>query len=170
MGEATMSTTRYKRLYEAQAESHRRTWLHQRGRGQTVRLTSKQSKELKRWFEYWDRDQSGTINPRDIANALFSLGILSNQQKEEMDALIEAATQQDEAAKFRFEEFRTLMTYPKAGIAKTPLGVLEGDLFGDEASMPFHLRLQAHKRERLIGGLMSKNNEKRKESERILGV
>jgi len=87
-----------------------------------------------------------------------------------MDALIEAATQHDESAKFKFDEFRTLMTYPKAGIAKSLLGVLEGDLFGDESSMPFHLRLQAHKRERLIGGLMSKNGDKRKESERMLGV
>jgi len=42
-------------------------------------------------------------------------------------------------------------------------------LFGD-SSMPFHLRLQAHQRQVLIGGLMSSNSVARKESVRKLGV
>ena len=29
--------------------------------------------------------------------------------------------------------------------------VLENDIFGENSSMPFHLRVQAHKREKLIG-------------------
>jgi len=165
-----MSQRRFKKLYEGQSDAHRRAWLQQRGRSQAVRLTSKQNIELKKWFTYWDRDHSGTVNPREIANALFSLNVLSAVQKEELDALIEAATD-GEDANFRFDEFRTLMTYPKCGIAKTLLGVLEGDLFVDESStMPFHLKVQAHKREKLIGGLMSKNGSMRKESERVLGI
>ena len=47
--------------------------------------------------------------------------------------------------------------------------VLEQDLFGD-STMPFHLRLQAHQRQVLIGGLMSNNVAARKESVRKLGV
>jgi len=163
-----MSQRKYKKLYDAQADGHRRRWLQQRGRGETVRLTSRQSAELKRWFEFWDRDASGGVNPRDIANALYSLNVLSCEQKEELDALIDAATDGEDAT-FGFSEFRTLMTYPKCGIAKTLLGVLEHDIFGEEATMPFHLRVQAHNREKLMAGLMSKNSSLRKESERQLG-
>ena len=46
---------------------------------------------------------------------------------QELDALIEAATE-GEDAKFKFDEFRTLMTYPKCGIAKTVLGGTESAL------------------------------------------
>ena len=51
---------------------------------------------------------------------------------QELDALIEAVTNMDESAKFKFDEFRTLMTYPKCGIAKT---FLKGHHVSDDPSV-----------------------------------
>jgi len=136
-----------------------------------VRLTSKQSAALKRWFTFWDRNENGAVDPRDICNALYSLNVFSLEQKEEVHALIEAVCEEEDQgddAKFNFAQFRTLMTYPKCGIAKTVLGVLEKELFTHESAMPFHIRVQAHNREKLIAGLMSKNSALRKESEKQL--
>lgn len=136
-----MSQKTNRRLYIAQADAYRRQWLQQRGCGDS-RLTCKQNAELKNWFEFWDRDSEGNrsltaftsgvgnVDPRSIARALYALGVLSDEQREvlldhenerssqEFDALIEAATDGDEFYRFNYAEFRTLMTYPKKGIAK----------------------------------------------------
>lgn len=155
----------HRRLYLAQSDAYRRHWLNQRGSGD-CRLTSKQNAELKTWFEFWDRDCEGEVDPRTISDALFALKVLNELQKEEFDALVEAATDGDERRRFSYAEFRTLMTYPKCGIAKRILSVMSGQDF--VKGMPFHIVVQAYNREKLIGGLMSKVACRRTDAEKKL--
>jgi len=153
----------------AQSDAYRRNWLQQRGSGDS-RLTCKQNQELKVWFEFWDRDSEGAVDPRSISDALFSLDVLSEEQRQELDALIEAATDGDESHKFNYAEFRTLMTYPKCGIGKTVLKVMAGaDFLENQQKIPFHITVQAYNREKLISGLMG-SGAKRKESEKRLAI
>ena len=51
-------------------------------------------------------------------------------QSQEFDALVEAATDGDERRRFNYAEFRTLMTYPKCGIAKRILSGESGSIWG----------------------------------------
>jgi len=160
-----MNASGHRRLYLAQSDAYRRQWLNQRGGGD-CRLTSKQNAELKTWFDFWDRDSEGEVDPRSISDALSALKVLSDSQKQEFDALVEAATDGDERRRFNYAEFRTLMTYPKCGIAKRILSVMSGQDF--LKGMPFHIVVQAHNREKLIGGLMSKITNRRGEAEKHL--
>ncbi|KRX07792.1 hypothetical protein PPERSA_07542 [Pseudocohnilembus persalinus] len=166
-------------------ENSERKWLREHGKKQYIDFDETERKELKKYFQSLDQDNSGGIGQDELEEPLISLGIADS--REEVKKIIDAV---DDDGNIEFKEFLIIIkgkekrkrggssvqnpqdqvsSQKNQAIVKFFKNMINGKL-GDGSiskSLPFELIVSSQRRKKIMAAIMEeKDQNKQKEGQR----
>lgn len=162
------------------SDSNLRNWLNKHGKDKYIDFNNEERKQYKEVFDALDNDGSKAISIKELEDPLIALGFVANRDKvkEMVDEVDE-----DGSGKIEFDEFLLIMRSIKKNSQNDKggssslydffQGLMNGNLdkMGDmEKELPFTLKFSLYRRRRIMDAIMSDDEVKRKEGQKIMNV
>mmetsp|Transcript_43321 Transcript_43321/g.50147 ORF Transcript_43321/g.50147 Transcript_43321/m.50147 type:complete len:276 (-) Transcript_43321:73-900(-) len=164
----------YKENVGKLVESQERKWMASHGRKHLISFDDKERAKLKQYFNSLDDDGSGSIGIEELEGPLISLGIAST--RDEVQKIIDSVDE-DGSGQIEFNEFLHIISSKNNDSSDGDQGIVDffkdmivGKLAGGQISnkLPFQLIISTVRRKKLMDALMSADDKKKTEGEKVL--
>lgn len=136
-----------------------RQWLKSHGKNDRIQFDDFEIKELRKYFNSLDNDDSGRIEVEELEDPLIALGLV--QSREEVEKLVKIVDT-DESGQIEFGEFLKIMSNidtDDTSLEKSPIytffkKMIKGDLMDEmDKNLPFKLNVSQFRRKKILGTL-----------------
>ncbi|KAL4431867.1 hypothetical protein ABPG74_012679 [Tetrahymena malaccensis] len=158
-------------------ESQTRQWLIKHKKREFIDFDDKERSKLKQYFRSLDGDGSGSIGLRELEDPLISLGIA--ESKEDVKKIMDQVDK-DHSNEIEFQEFLDIIKAKEKGNGRSQKNTAIINFFKDmingqlgdgdiqTKNLPFQLIISTIRRKKLLDAIMSTNQEKKKEGEKVM--